>query len=147
MCFCSFFSNWSVASRIKPHVIQRNVTESMTSNCFRQYICRYTVAKFWRYPIRRRVTKACALEFPFLFQEPDLTPRSASSDLGACAVQNRTPGDYVYAPVICNHAPSLGAWIYGHIVSGIYINDHLFSRFARESCHTPDVNDGYCLFL
>ena len=25
MHFCSFVSNWSLASRIKPHVIQRNV--------------------------------------------------------------------------------------------------------------------------
>ena len=28
----------------------------------RQYIAEYTVANFWRYPIRRRVTYASALE-------------------------------------------------------------------------------------
>ena len=35
----------------------------MTSNYFRQYIIGYTVANVWRYPIRRRVTKASALEY------------------------------------------------------------------------------------
>ena len=34
----------------------------MTSNCFLQYIAGYTVANFWRYPTRRSVTKANALE-------------------------------------------------------------------------------------
>ena len=34
----------------------------MTSD-LRQYIAEYTVANFWRYPIRRRVTYASALEF------------------------------------------------------------------------------------
>ena len=34
----------------------------MTSNYFRQYIPGYTVASFWRYPIRRRVTNLSALE-------------------------------------------------------------------------------------
>ena len=33
----------------------------MTSD-LRQYIAEYTVAIFWRYPIRRRVTYASALE-------------------------------------------------------------------------------------
>ena len=36
----------------------------MTSD-FRQYIAEYTVANFWRYPIRRRVTYASALEYIF----------------------------------------------------------------------------------
>ena len=31
----------------------------------RQYIAEYTVANFWRYPIRRRVTYASALELVF----------------------------------------------------------------------------------
>ena len=44
--FCSFVSNWSVASRIKLHGIQRTVTYLMTSNCFRHYIVGYTVANF-----------------------------------------------------------------------------------------------------
>ena len=35
----------------------------MTSD-LRQYIAEYTVANFWRYPIRRRVTYASALELP-----------------------------------------------------------------------------------
>ena len=65
MHFCSFASNLSVASRVIPHVIQRNMTYLMTSNCFLQYIAGYTVANFWRYPIRSRVTKASALEFWF----------------------------------------------------------------------------------
>ena len=30
--FCSFVSNWSVASHIKPHVIQRYVKKLMTLN-------------------------------------------------------------------------------------------------------------------
>ena len=34
----------------------------MTSD-LRQYIAEYTVANFWRYPIRRRVTYASALEY------------------------------------------------------------------------------------
>ena len=37
----------------------------MTSKCFLQYIAGYTVAYFWRYPIRSRVTKASALEFTY----------------------------------------------------------------------------------
>ena len=37
----------------------------MTSD-LRQYIAEYTVANFWRYPIRRRVTYATALEFLFV---------------------------------------------------------------------------------
>ena len=36
----------------------------MTSD-LRQYIAEYTVANFWRYPIRRRVTYASALELYF----------------------------------------------------------------------------------
>ena len=36
----------------------------MTSD-LRQYIAEYTVAIFWRYPIRRRVKYATALEFRF----------------------------------------------------------------------------------
>ena len=36
----------------------------MTSD-LRQYIAEYTVASFWRYPIRRRVTYASALELEF----------------------------------------------------------------------------------
>ena len=35
----------------------------MTLNYFWQYIAGFTVANFWPYPIRRRVTKASALEF------------------------------------------------------------------------------------
>ena len=35
----------------------------MTSNYLRKYTAGYTVAKFWRYPISRRVTKASALEY------------------------------------------------------------------------------------
>ena len=34
----------------------------MTSD-LRRYIAEYTVANFWRYPIRRRVTYASALEW------------------------------------------------------------------------------------
>ena len=34
----------------------------MTSD-FRQYIAEYTVANFWRYPIRRHVTYASALDY------------------------------------------------------------------------------------
>ena len=41
----------------KLHEAAAHLTE-----CFRQYITGYTVAKFWPYPIRRRVTKASALE-------------------------------------------------------------------------------------
>ena len=41
MHFCSFVSNWSVASLIMPDVIQRNVTLIMTSKCFLQYIAGY----------------------------------------------------------------------------------------------------------
>ena len=37
----------------------------MTSD-LRQYIAEYTVANFWRYPIRRRVTYASALEFKLI---------------------------------------------------------------------------------
>ena len=40
----------------------------MTSNYFLQYIAGYTVANFLRYPIRRRVTKASALEFVLIDQ-------------------------------------------------------------------------------
>ena len=39
----------------------------MTSNYFRQYIAGYTVANFWRYPIRRHVTKASAIELHVLW--------------------------------------------------------------------------------
>ena len=41
----------------------------MTSD-LRQYIAEYTVANFWRYPIRRPVTYASALELPF-YGSPD----------------------------------------------------------------------------
>ena len=64
--FWSFVLNWSIASHIIPHVTQRNEAWLMTSNCFLQYIAGYSVAKFWRYPIRSRVTKACALESLFI---------------------------------------------------------------------------------
>ena len=43
MHVCSFISNWIVASHIKPHVIQQNVMQLMTSNYFPQYIAGYTV--------------------------------------------------------------------------------------------------------
>ena len=62
MHFCSFVSNWSVASHIMLHVMQLNVTQLMMSYCFLQYIAGYTVANFWCYPIRSRITKASALE-------------------------------------------------------------------------------------
>ena len=65
MHFCSFISNWSVASCIKPNVIQRFETKLMTSNYFRQYIAGYTVTNFCRYPIRCIDTKESALECPF----------------------------------------------------------------------------------
>ena len=38
MGFCSLIINWSIASRIKWDVIQRNVTLLTTSNYFRQYV-------------------------------------------------------------------------------------------------------------
>ena len=44
--FLQFHLNLSVASRINPHVIQRNVMYVMTSNFFPQYITGYTVAIF-----------------------------------------------------------------------------------------------------
>ena len=37
MHFFSYVLNWSIASRIKLHVIQRNVTKFMMSNYFGQY--------------------------------------------------------------------------------------------------------------
>ena len=37
MHFCGFVSNWSIASRIKPQIIQRNVTYLMMSNYLQQY--------------------------------------------------------------------------------------------------------------
>ena len=37
----------------------------MTSNYYGKYIAGCTVANIWRYPIRRRVTKASALETLF----------------------------------------------------------------------------------
>ena len=40
----------------------------MTSD-LRQYIAEYTVANFWRYPIRRRVTYASALELSIFFRQ------------------------------------------------------------------------------
>ena len=43
MYFCSLVSNWSFASRIKPHVIQQNVTKLMTSSYFGQYTKGYDV--------------------------------------------------------------------------------------------------------
>ena len=52
MHFCSFVSNWSFAFRTS-----LTKCDVMTSKCFVQYIAGYTVAKFWRYPIRSRVTK------------------------------------------------------------------------------------------
>ena len=41
-----FRPQFELGSRIKPHVIQRDVTLLMTSNYFRQYIAGYTVANF-----------------------------------------------------------------------------------------------------
>ena len=38
----------------------------MMSSDLRQYIAEYTVANFWRYPIRCRVTYASALEYCFV---------------------------------------------------------------------------------
>ena len=38
----------------------------MVSKDFRQYISEYTVANFLRYPMRRRITKASALEYWFM---------------------------------------------------------------------------------
>ena len=46
MQFCSFVSNRSLASHIMLHVIKRNVTLLMASNCFLQYMAGYTVANF-----------------------------------------------------------------------------------------------------
>ena len=46
MHFCSLVLNWSVGSHINLHVIQQDVTLSMTSNYFRQYIAGYTVSNF-----------------------------------------------------------------------------------------------------
>ena len=40
---CSFVINWRVASRIKPHIIKRNVTLLMMSNYFGQYIAGYRI--------------------------------------------------------------------------------------------------------
>ena len=54
------------AERCKPHKAARYLTKGdliNDSNYFWQYIAGYTVANFWRYPIKRRVTKASALEF------------------------------------------------------------------------------------
>ena len=45
ICIFKLTSNQSVASRIKPHVIQRNIMILITSNYFQQYITRFTVAK------------------------------------------------------------------------------------------------------
>ena len=45
MHFCSFIPNWGVASSKKP------------------YIAGFTVANFSCYPIRRRVSKSCGLEY------------------------------------------------------------------------------------
>ena len=48
----------------------------MTSNYFQQYIGGYTVANFWRYPIRRCVTNSCALEYWLsLWVLPDIKPQ------------------------------------------------------------------------
>ena len=47
MQFCSLVSYWSVASRIKPHVIQPNVTLLMLSNYFGQYIAGYYCMIYW----------------------------------------------------------------------------------------------------
>ena len=58
---CSFVSNWSIASRIKLHVIQWNVMYLMTSN-IRQYITGYMVANCWCYPIRSCISKLSAME-------------------------------------------------------------------------------------
>ena len=69
MHFCNFHSNWSVATSIKPHIIQWYVTLLMTSNYFRQCIAGYTVANLWRYPIRRHVTKASTLELLIYFMD------------------------------------------------------------------------------
>ena len=41
MHICILVSNWSIASGIKSHVIQRNVTESMSSNYVPQYVAGY----------------------------------------------------------------------------------------------------------
>ena len=46
MYFHSLVLNWSVASRIKPHVVKQNVTQLMTSNYFRQYITVYILQIF-----------------------------------------------------------------------------------------------------
>ena len=66
MRFYSIASNWSVASRIMPHKGVRHSTNCgviMTSNYFWQYIAWYTVTNCWRYPVRRRVTKASTFEW------------------------------------------------------------------------------------
>ena len=43
----------------------------MTSD-FRQYIAEYTVANFWGYPIRRRITYTIALEYDLYNDERDV---------------------------------------------------------------------------
>ena len=45
----------------------------MTSD-LRQYIAEYTVANFWRYPIRRRVTYASALEWKIAIRRDGKSP-------------------------------------------------------------------------
>ena len=43
MQFCSIVSNWSLASRLKRHIIQQNVTSLMTSNCIKPILCAFFV--------------------------------------------------------------------------------------------------------
>ena len=57
--FCSLNSNWIHVERYKPHVIQRNVTQLMMSNYFRQYITGYKLPQI----LRRRMSGAVKRDF------------------------------------------------------------------------------------
>ena len=72
--FCSFISDWCVASCIMPHIIQRSQT-----------FAGYTVANFGRSPIRHRITKASALEYNLLANSLDHLIICYE-----CLIQNRT---------------------------------------------------------
>ena len=73
----------------KPHKAAHHPTkyEVMTLNYFRQYIAGYTVANFWRYPIRRRIANSCALEKYFSsFPRYSLQLSSALSLFWVCTM-------------------------------------------------------------
>ena len=108
MHFCSLDSNKSFARRVKQLVFQRNVTSLMTSDCIWQYIAGYTIAIFWRYPIRRHITKSSALDkvCDWFFSDGSNPPKPCGQGY-YCPLMSSSPDQYPCPPGTFSSSSSL----------------------------------------